>query len=78
MTASQTQMTFALDGLQGASQNPRTEPGEGIRGYALITSAACVDTQSSDKRDSPMCGMMVPAWERHRIQAPMDEHTLKL
>ena len=32
MTASPAWRTFALDGLQGASLNPCTEPGEGIRG----------------------------------------------
>jgi hypothetical protein len=77
MTASPARRTFALDGLQGASLNPCTEPGEGIRGYTLITSVACVDTQSIGKSDKPMRGMKVPVWERRRIQALLDERMQK-
>ena len=78
MTASPARRTFALDGLQGASLNPCTSPGEGIRGYALITSAACVDTQSSGKSGKPTCGMKVPGWVRRRIRVLQDVRTLKL
>ena len=73
MTASAARRTFALGGLQGASLNPCTEPGEGIRGYTSITGVAWTDMQSSGARMVlPMGGTGEPGLGKPKTPGPKE------